>query len=151
MDYILLICISCYIFSKKEQEMGKSMITGSCIPGAMKRYIVLSIVMVAGVSIGIYALIQMGYWEGEMARCYKAAKDAESQGLKDQADEYYAQLDQAFKNRLIWGSIGTSGVVAGVGSLLWIFLLLVRGETPDPDRIKRKKETKVVDNGQEKG
>ena len=106
----------------------------------MKKYIILTTIMVLGVAVGIYGLVQMGSWESEMTRCYNEAKKAETNGQFELAREYYNKTDQAFENRLIWGSIGTTGASAGIVCLLWIFWSITKGERPDMDRVERKQK-----------
>lgn len=106
----------------------------------MKKYVILTTIMVIGVAVGIYGLVQMGFWEAEMTRCYNEAKKAETNGQYGLAQEYYNKTDEAFENRLIWGSIGTTGASAGIVCLLWIFWSITKGEHPDMARVEKKQK-----------
>lgn len=119
------------------------------IGGAMKKYVITGVIMILGLTVALYSIFQMEYYEKEMWSWAQKARDANASGNQDLAKEYSAKADDAFKSRLIWGSFGTAGAFGAIIGLIAILYMLVRGDVIDIERIaiKRKEKEKQKEKG----
>jgi hypothetical protein len=124
----------------------------------MRKYVIAIVIMVLGVSLGIYSVFQRDYYEDQM--WYWEQKTRDAQGIRDYvlASNYSAKGNESYKNGLLWGSLGVVGGGVAVAFLIITLRWLAKGDGRDIETIyqrqkareKQKEKEQIAEKGKEK-